>query len=160
MIYWCNLKIKKAFEIKMIKGGKSMKEKLKKFLAIMGVFGIIFSMSLVTNAVDKKQISLPANMKWTAKYSTSRNTSYSYSRARCHSVYPESGSDNFSRMRCRVVNSSGTVISASSYTILTEGASGNTRISLREGYLNLSTVYFQFCGNTKASAQAVVSYYG
>lgn len=137
-----------------------MKEKLKKLLSIIGAFGIIVSMSMVTSAVDKKQISLPSDMKWTSKYSTSRNTSYSYSKARCHSVYPKNGTDNFSRMRCRVVNSSGTVISTSSYTILTEGVSENTRISLKEGYLNLSTVYFQFCGNTKASAEAVVSYYG
>ena len=30
----------------------------------------------------------------------------------------------------------------------------------KDGYINLSTVNFQFCGNTKASAQAVVSYRG
>ena len=62
-------------------------------------------------------------------------------------------------MRCRVVNSSGTVISESTYIILTEGAS-ITQIGLKEGYLNLSTVYFQFSGNTVYPAQAIVSYYG
>ena len=137
----------------------NMRIQLKKVLPIIGTVVLMLSMSIMTHAVEKKQISLPADMKWTTKYSVSRTGQYSYVRARCHSVYPESGSDNYSRMRCRVVNSSGTVISESTYIILTEGAS-ITQIGLKEGYLNLSTVYFQFSGNTVYPAQAIVSYYG
>ena len=47
-----------------------------------------------------------------------------------------------------------------SYVKLSEGSSDFTKINLKDGYINLSTVNFQFCGNTKASAQAVVSYRG
>ena len=51
-------------------------------------------------------------------------------------------------------------ISKESYVKLSEGSSDFTKINLKDGYINLSTVNFQFCGNTKASAQAVVSYRG
>ena len=137
-----------------------MKKRLKKYLSVMGASMLMLSVSMSVFAADSEIISIPADMKWGTKYSASHNTGYSYVRARCHSVYPVSGVDNFSTIRCRIVNNSGTIISKESYVKLSEGSSDFTKINLKDGYINLSTVNFQFCGNTKASAQAVVSYRG
>lgn len=47
----------------------------------------------------------------------------------------------------------------SSYLVLLEG-SALTNIPIKEGYMYLSDVAFQFRGNTSEQANAVVNYYG
>lgn len=129
------------------------------------IISFILTLMIVLNgmstfaAVSNKSITIQADQVWSISLSDKRSTNYSHVSAGCDTVYPFSGSDNFSKIQTRVVNSSGTVISTQSYTVLQEG-SGMKNISLKEGYLGLSTVYFQFRGNSSSSAKAIVDYDG
>ncbi len=127
-------------------------------ISILVALGMIM-ITCVPVFATSRTIELPKDQVWTAKFSEPRTGKYSQVSAECDSVYPLSGSDNFTRIHCRVVNQSGTVISAQSYYVLTEGMS-STYIPIKEGYLNLSVVYFQFRGNSNSPAYAAVSYYG
>lgn len=127
-------------------------------ISILVALGMIMITCMPVFATSRT-IELPKDQVWTAKFSEPRTGRYSQVAAECDSVYPLSGSDNFKQIQCRVVNQSGTVISDQSYYVLTEGMS-STYIPIREGYLNLSVVYFQFRGNTTSPAYTVVSYYG
>ena len=119
----------------------------------------IAAMSVTSMAATNKHIYLAQNQAWTSKYSESRSTNFSYAQAALESVYPTSGVDNFSKIQTRLVNSAGTQISQKAYVVLTEG-DGYKNISIKEGYLSLSTIYFQFRGNSNKAAEAVVNYRG
>ena len=127
-------------------------------ISILVALGMIMITCMPVFATSRT-IELPSNQVWTAKFSEPRTGRYSQVAAECDSVYPLSGSDNFTRIQCRVVNQSGTVITGNDYYRLTEGMP-STYITIEEGYLNLSVVYFQFRGNTPSPAYTVVSYYG
>lgn len=118
--------------------------------------------SAMAASVTNKTISLPANQVWTSATgnSVARSGSYNDVGARCNSVYPDSGADFFGKIQCRVLNSYGTKIMDDDYVVLDEGADGYTYIPIKNGYLSVTTVYFQFRGNTSAAANAVVSYTG
>lgn len=131
----------------------------KSTIPIIIIFVMLLTMALPAFATYKQNIFLPKDKKWMTAGHETRNFDYSYVRARCHSVYPESGTDNFTTIKCQVKNSSGTVISKQTYS-LKESASSNTKVYIKEGYLSASPVYFQFRGNTNKPAYAVVSYYG
>lgn len=127
------------------------------------VTGVVaMAMALVVSvpvfSATNQTISLPKNKVWVDAGDAIRSGNYSAVRARCHSVYPDSGTDDFTKIRCRVQNSSDTVISDT--VILSETASDYTSIEIREGYISASPVTFQFRGNTNAAANAVVSYRG
>jgi len=110
--------------------------------------------------VTNKVIPIKSGYEWGTDYYISRSKSYSYVNARCNSVYPESGSglpDTFGTIRCHLVNSSGDEISSTYY--LNESDTSYKKVSIDEGYLDLSYVYIQFCGNSTFAAEAVVSYY-
>lgn len=127
-------------------------------ISILVALGMIMITCMPIFATSRT-IELPSNQVWTAKFSEPRTGKYSQVSAKCDSVYPPSGSDNFTQIQCRVVNQSGTVISEQSFYRLTEGTP-STYITLKEGYLNLSVVYFQFRGNSSQPANAAVTYYG
>lgn len=111
-------------------------------------------------AASNKLIYLSPNQFWTSGYGEAHDPDYIRCGARCHSVYPYSGSDLFSNIQCKVTNTYDEVITTRSTYTLNEGASGYTSIYLMDGYLNTTTVYFHFRGNSSAQAQAIVSYTG
>lgn len=119
---------------------------------------IISSFSCI--ATTRQSIHIPSNQVWTTAGSETRTGAYSYVYARNHSVYPNSGTDTFTTIQCKIENSSGTRVCSSNLYYLKETSNSNTKISLREGYLNTQTVYFKFRGNSNSSAYAIVSYYG
>lgn len=111
-------------------------------------------------SVSEQLIYLPANQIWTKGYGVSHNIAYSYAGAKCHSVYPISGVDDFKRIQCRLSNTLDEVITYASYYVIVEGDSNYTAMRIKEGMLDTQTVFFKFRGNSSAQANAVVSYTG
>lgn len=139
-----------------------MKKLHKIFYIIVAVAALVAMMCVSASAVTTQNISLQANYKWTSSYSANR-TGYFYDvGARCDSVYPKSGIDMFSKIRCRVVDSTGILIMENyeEYAVLDESDDAYTNFILKNGWLNTTTVYFQFCGNSSSAADAVVTYIG
>ena len=137
-----------------------MKAKIKRIIPVFLVVSAIMGTGISTYAASKVSITLAANQAWTKKYAASRSKQNSNVLARCHSVYPRyGGTDNFQKIQCRIVDGAGTQMCYEVVT-LSETATGNTSIPIRNGFLNASTAYFQFRGNTSSAANAVVSYYG
>ncbi len=131
-----------------------MKRNLLIAVSVLFLFGITTIRSFAMSTVY-----LSKGQEWTTSYSASRTMAFSYVSSKLYSVYPEKGKDNFKKIQVRVVDGSGTLISNSTYSTLTEGAGWNS-IALKDGYLNYSTVYFQFRGNSSEAAYADVDYYG
>jgi hypothetical protein len=132
---------------------------MKKLATIITVLAMAFVMAIPTFAAYKQSIYLPKDQAWVTAGDATRSGNYSTVKARCHSVYPDSGADFFGKIQCRVTNKNGTEISDKIYA-LDEGDSDYTKITIKEGYLSTSPVTFQFRGNTSAAANAVVSYTG
>lgn len=107
------------------------------------------------------RVDLAPNQVWSSKYTVERSCQYSYVFAALKSVYPTSGTDNFTKIQARLVSNSGISITDnnSGYVVLKEGA-GDQQIFVKNGYLNVPTVYIQFRGNTDARAIALVEYFG
>lgn len=117
-------------------------------------------MSMSALAATNVVISLPKDQAWTSRRSMTRTGNYSYVQASCDSVYPtDGGSDNFSKIQARIVDSSGTLIMTKDYVVLKEG-DGYQDLDIKEGYQALSPVYIQFRGNSSSAAEAVVNYKG
>lgn len=133
--------------------------KKQKLIPCIVALAIAFITSIPVFA-STTTISLSKDQAWTKNYNDTRSKDYSYVTARCHSVYPASGTDNFEKIQVRILNSSNTVIMDNDYVTLSETASTGTEISIKEGYLGVSSVNFQFRGNTDKAASAVVSYDG
>lgn len=131
----------------------------RKSVTVLTLCGLFVINSIPIFAASNQQISLPKNQAWMTAGSETRTGNFSYARAGCDAVYPETGNDNFSKIQVRLKNSNGSVISKESYTVLTEG-NGTEKIYLKEGYMNTSSVTFQFRGNSSSSAKAIVDYNG
>lgn len=129
-----------------------LKEKVFAAIAVLGVS----AMTCVPVFAGTVNVNLKANQAWSNKYSVSRTGNYSYVSARCKSVYPSSGEDNFKYIQTRIVNSSGTLLMDDDYVKLNEEDANATHIYIKNGYLNISTVNFEFRGNTDKAASAVV----
>ena len=61
-------------------------------------------------------------------------------------------------MQARLADSSGTQISTEPYIVLEENGLYDI-LEIKNGYLYLKTIYFQFRGNSKEPAYAVVDYF-
>lgn len=130
------------------------------FIAVAALAGTL-CMTASAASVNNRLIKLPYNQEWTSNYSVGRTGNNRDVGAQCSSVYPISAAiDTFSKIQFRVVNGSGTLIIDEPYVVLNEGDSDFTYCNLKNGYLGLTEVNFQFRGNSVASANAVVSYTG
>lgn len=129
------------------------------FIAVAALAGTL-CMTASAASVNNRLITLFADQKWTSDYSVDRTGENGDVGAKCHSVYPISGIDDFSRIQYRVVNDSGTLIINDPYVVLYEGADTYTYREIKNGYMQLTEVNFQFRGNSDESAKAVVSYTG
>ena len=134
-----------------------MKKKIKTLSAAIAVM-LIVATSVPALATTVYAFELPSGKVWVSPGNVSRSKDYSYVLAACLTVYPESGDDNFHKIRCRLTYS-GEVISEDSSVTLTEGA-GNEKITLKQGYLGLSSVSIEFSGNSNAGAFTNVFYDG
>ena len=135
-----------------------MMSKKKSLVSMVLVFAMFVTLCIPAMAASNQTITLPVNQAWVTAGSDTRTGKVGFVNARNHSVYPTSGTDNFTTIQCKITNSSGTRISVDSYVQLKEGASASSRIDILDGYLTIKTVYFKFRGNTNKSAKAVVSY--
>lgn len=133
----------------------------KKRIFIRGIaLSLFVILVLQTNVFAARTVlTLPKNQAWVTQ-STTRTGNFNDLHARCYSVYPTSGgTDNYKKIQVRATNSSGTVITSTE--TLVETASTATSLAIRNGYLGISTVKFQFRGNDPAlSAYADVYYHG
>lgn len=132
--------------------------KRKNIITGIVVMVMLLTMSMSAMAASDVVVYLPENQVWSISYSDTRSGAYSTATVHCDSVYPIKGSDNFKKMQARLVDSSGTLISAEPYIILEENGLYDI-LHVDEGYLHLKTIYFQFRGNSKEAANAVVDYF-
>lgn len=130
---------------------------------VTGLLGLAMAVTTILPAmaapssVESKKIELIENMAWVfGAEVTYDGDKYAGGRALCETVYPEKGEDNYRYIRCRITDYYGTVISTAPYTILGEGA-GYRSIEIKRAYDYLGHIYFQFSGNTKYSAYAIIS---
>lgn len=131
---------------------------MKRLINVVIAMGMAAIMVWPVLAVTQQNIHLPANQVWMTAGSVYRSGNRLNVYARCHSVYPVSGVDNFHIIQCRVLNSSGVEISDT--VKLNKTAHTYTGISIYDGHLSESPATFQFRGNTASEAYAVVSYQG
>ena len=140
--------------------------RLKKMMVSMGIAVPMFLISAVSALAATRAsnvvINLPANQIWTGNYASARDYHTDHCVVKLISVYPLSGTDNFSKIQTRELDGDGDniMLSGEKYYVLTEGAEKYTSIMLKENHLNDAEVYFQFCGNSNSAAQAVVNYSG
>lgn len=133
--------------------------KKKGIITIITTMAMFCMMAMSALAATDVVVFLPENQVWTSGAPVSKPGSSSCVWVSCDSVYPLSGTDNFSRIQTRLVDSSETLIMKNNYVTLLEG-SGYQRLDIQEQYLDLETVYIQFRGNTSLPAKAVVNYEG
>ena len=117
---------------------------MKRLINVVIAMGMAAIMVWPVLAVTQQNIHLPANQVWMTAGSVYRSGNRLNVYARCHSVYPVSGVDNFHIIQYK----------------LNEAASTYTGISIYDGHLSESPATFQFRGNTASEAYAVVSYQG
>ncbi len=131
----------------------------KKIISIVVLALVLITSVPVFAALESDvTISLGSDYSWNKRQALTRSGSYNDVTARCHSVYPSSGNDNFEKIRVCIENTAGTRIMDSSYVTLNETSSSSTSIPIKQGYLDTDSVVFKFCGNTEKAASAVVSY--
>ena len=130
------------------------KKLLVSLVAILTMFAI--SSQTMASALYKT-IYMYEDQIWTDRYDNPgiRSCDYSYVLVNCHTVYPESGLDMFSKIQVQITDLYGDAIS--SIQTISEGA-GDTEVNLLEGYLSTPSIYYKFRGNSNASAYAMVSY--
>lgn len=131
---------------------------MKKKISISIMVILLLFISCIPVFATTSNYYLPAQQIWTASGVETRTGNYSYVQIGCDSVYPLEGADNFKKIQARIRNVDKAVIMNGSYVVLTEGA-GLTNVTIKEGYLGTSTVFFQFRGNSQEAAYAVVTYY-
>ena len=112
-------------------------------------------------AGDAHLVNIPTNQAWVSGGNEYHDTGYSHAGAKNISVTPVSGIDLFANIRCRILNSNGTVIlnSTNGYTVIAEGLS-TSPLPIKNGYYNTSIIYFQYSGNSNAAAYAIVQNFG
>ena len=139
-----------------------MSKKILHFIASQAIILVLaLPQAATASSVFNKHISLASNQVWTARMGVTRSGSHYDVATKCHSVYPVTGEDTFTRIQCKVVDSDGVNImdSGLSYIVLNESA-GYSQIIIKNGYLDLTKVYFRYRGNSSAAAEAIVSYLG
>lgn len=136
-----------------------VKKNVRYIISAMLVLVLFFAMAIPSMAVSTKEIvQIYSNQVWNNRSPVTRSGAYSTVIARNHSVYPNSGTDTYEVIQCRVTNQSGQQICVEPYYLLNETAGTHTTIVLGEGYLGNNSVVFGFRGNSNKPAEAVVSY--
>ena len=136
--------------------------KLKRILITALVVTVLLAVTAmpIYATTSNKVLYLQSNQYWTQGFGEAHDINYYYCGARCHSVYPPSGTDTYTRIDCKVTNTYNVVVTVAPYYTLNESASGYSYLQIKNGYLGTATVYFAFRGHTNADAYAVVSFTG
>ena len=135
-------------------------KRCRMLLAVITVVVMITVTCMPVLAASNQLVSLAADQIWTKGYGEAHDPAYLHCGAGCHSVYPYSNTDLYTKIQCKVTNTYNVTIAAAPTYTLRESDTWYTPIPLMDGYLTTSTVYFHFRGNTSAQAQAIVSYVG
>lgn len=135
-------------------------KKITKMITVHILAMMLLLSSSIISMAKTADVAILANKAWTSDSDNtdSRSGKYNTVYARCLSVWPESGTDNFTKIKCRATNGYGKVITEE--VTLDENNTSSTSISIKEGYRNVTFVGFQFRGNSNASANSRVSYSG
>lgn len=128
----------------------------KRFLAILLCPCCAFALCATASAMN--HIYLSVNQYWMTQPAVQRSGAYSYVEAQCLAVHPAvaGGADNLRYIQAHATTEGGTNITG--ITTLDERDSSPSSLTLKEGYLNVSTVVFEFRGSTSAAAYADVTY--
>ena len=128
----------------------------KRFLATLLCLCCAFALCATASA--RARIYLSVNQYWMAQPAVTRSGAYSHVEAQCFAVYPAvaGGADNLRYIQVHATTEGGTNITG--ITTLDERASAPSSLTLKDGYLNESTVVFEFRGGTSAAAYADVAY--
>ncbi len=139
---------------------KSNKKGAKTIINSLVMFFLIASSMNGYAASGEVSIYLYPNQVWTGDFENtdSRTGNYSTVYVRNHAVRPESGTDNYTKIQARATNGYGLEITDT--YVIDESASSYTALKIKEGYLSVNFVGFQFRGNTSHDAYAIVSYDG
>ena len=110
--------------------------------------------------VYSRKIELIGNVAWVSAGEVTYNgDKYGGGRALCESVYPPSGTDHYKRVRFRITEYYGTVITEKPYETVDEGQ-GYKEIEIKRAYDYFQHIYFQFSGELGYRAYAIVSFDG
>lgn len=132
-------------------------KKHNKFLsAVLGL--TVATVMCVPAFAGSATLKLPVNQVWVEAGSETRSKNYSYANVTCDAVYPNSGMDTFSTVQVRLTDGNGTTVSKNSYTRVYEGSPAPTIVHIKQGYLSLGELTFEFRGNSSHAATAVVGY--
>ncbi len=135
--------------------------KIKCFIGNFLVAACLITSSMICHAgTYEVPIYILPNQVWSGDYehTDSHDPKNEYVYARNHTVYPESGKDNFSRIQVQVTNGFDLLIS--DVVILNEADSDMTSIRLYDRWSDTTFVGFEFRGNSDKEAYAIVSYDG
>ena len=132
---------------------------MKKIFATVITVAMVLVMS-ISSAFAVDGLVLEINKEWSYRADT-RSCAYSTVYARCLSVSPNAGgTDNLTYIETVVSNSANGYWISDVYKLY-ESATGNSSIQIKEGYLNVSNIYFQFRGSdSSVEAYARVNYDG
>jgi hypothetical protein len=124
---------------------------------VVSMLVILFMMGMTVSATSSSgvQIFLPEKQAWVNSSTETRSGAYSYVTATLDSVYPPSGTDNYTHAQVQIRTTNNLVLAGNSPIVLDEGYGYN--IYLPQGYLNYTYIDFYYRGNTNQPASAVVS---
>lgn len=126
------------------------------FLILLGII-VASNATLVFASSGDKTSYLPLDQVWTKSVNdASRSTDYSTVYFHVYTVYPTSGTDNYTRCRFVLYHPTTSGLMISSISTYTEGNSYYK--SINEGYLSLTTFDIGVSGNNP-DLNGYVSYY-
>ncbi|MGB8455028.1 MAG: hypothetical protein WCD89_22195 [Anaerocolumna sp.] len=138
-----------------------VKKKIASVISLVLVLGFIMGTNAF--AATDQIITVGKDMTWKDVDYLYRSGLDPYITASCSSVYPDSGTDNFTRIQVglkRTPNSPSpdTIINWGGYYVLYEGE-GDTKVQILDNYLSAYNIRICFRGNDPDyGANAVVSY--
>ena len=137
-----------------------MKKVVSMFITVMLV-GLMCCINVFASSATNQYVRVPAGSSYfPGNVNVTRTKNYSYVSVNIQSVYPDSGTDTFTKCKVKLYRADATNTAISNEYTLTEG-SGYKSVYIKDGYLNLSTVGLYFAGNNpNYGANILYSYNG
>ena len=138
-----------------------MKKKIVSVVSMVLLLCMVFSTNLYASEFARETITLGKNQTWNIRQVVPRTMKYSVAYTRCYAVYPlDGGSDTFTKIKAQLRTSDKSTVISNTITLY-ETFTDITPITIKEGYLNSSSIRFAFSGNNPDyAANADVYYYG
>lgn len=123
-----------------------MKKKIVSVVSVVLLLCMVFSTNVYVASSRRETITLLKNQLWNERSPVTRSLKNNFAYARCYAVYPtDGGTDNFEKIRVRVRDGNGVILS--DVKTLSEKAGSSEKITLKNNYLDQTQIYFVFAGN-------------